>query len=316
MVEPISCPSCGLLQKTAAQYCFDCGSKLTLQPNQNIALCRACNGPLIAGAPFCGSCGSPAQALPSTTPKPEPKPRSKAKPRKSKKLISALVAAPFVLLVGAIVTFSILPSINPISRQLPIEQRAFQDCEELRLYFPGGVSARGASNTGGFIDLDWQENPAAFENNVALDSDGDRIACEAEVQSYASLSCDSKNTNRILAGQKLRELERLLDEHRKAHPDPSQVTAIDALSIRNQIAQVYSELVLVPAPNYAATWWKVVDETMILSKDWSDLVTAYSSGDNNLKLDAEQRIESSEEKLYRTVKLSRERSATILPTCS
>lgn len=227
-----------------------------------------------------------------------------------------LIAAPFVILIGAIATFTLLPGASQNAATLPIQERTFQDCDELRLYFPGGVSARGATNTGGFIDLDWQENPEAFQNNVALDVDGDQIACEVQVASYASLSCESKNTNRILAGQKLRELERWLEDYFVAYPDPSEMAAIDASAVRNEIAQFYAELVDVPAPNYAATWEKVVEETLVLTQDWSDLVAANSSGNRDLKLEAEERISDSGEQLLRTVSLSRERAATILPTCS
>lgn len=312
MVDAISCPSCGILQRTDSQYCLDCGSRVNLQPNPTAELCQVCNASLIAGATFCGSCGAPklAQAPQAQAVKKTPRAR---KPRRFPRV---LIAAPFVILIGAIATFTLLPGAGQNAATLPIEERTFQDCDELRLYFPGGVSARGATNSGGFIDLNWQENPEAFENNAELDVDGDQIACELQVASYASLSCESKNTNRIMAGQKLRELERWLEEYFVAYPDPSEMTAIDASVVRNEIAQFYAELVAVPAPNYAVAWGKVVDETLVLTQDWSDLVTANSNGNSDLKWDAEERISRSGEQLLRTVTVSREGSSKILPTCS
>lgn len=310
MAEPISCPSCGLLQKTAAQYCFDCGSKLAVQPNQNIALCKVCSGALIAGATFCGACGTPVLAThPKIT-----KAKAKTRPRKNKKLISALVAAPFVLLVGAIVTFSILPSINPISNELPIEQRVFQNCQELRLYFRGGVSRETAFNAGGFLDSSWDVIPESYEINKELDFDRDGIACETQVTYYSDLSCETKNANRLLASTRVRELSRWLEQNLDSNRFPDRVTR--HYEIRNEIAQIYANLVSVPAPPQSALWEEVLEKTKILVTDWSDLLKTGGYDSRPSKKPAIESIPETSGALTKTVELARERSGSLLPACN
>ena len=302
------CPHCGYAHSEVEQ---------NVQLGTTESLCQTCGHQNEEFAQFCSVCGqvlSPIKFEPPAqlqTKNPNPQPR-----RQKRRRVLPILGVGLVLSVFGFFIFSFTGQPNSPIVTLPDQESVeYASCDELNAVFPGGIGARGADNKGGYIDGEWLVSDEGFAANKALDSDGDRIACEAEVSSYYLLSCPTKQKDFAQSYALATDLASWLEEN----PDASAAEDVPftrAPELRTGLASFQAEFVQLQLPGQSYFFMAAETANLELMRSWEKVVKGNSSGNDAL---VEEGIESAKYwsgELQRILGLIDQNKESMAPTCS
>lgn len=317
-----SCQLCGRSIGSNSNFCPHCGYahsevEQEVQLGTKESLCPTCGHQNEEFAQFCSVCGqvlSPIKFEPPAqlqTKNPNPQPR-----RQKRRGVLPIFGVGLVLSVFGFFIFSFTGQPNSPIVILPDQELVeYASCDELNAVFPGGIGARGADNKGGYIDYEWIVNDEGYAANQALDSDGDRIACEAEVISYYLLSCQTKQRDFDQSYELATDIASWLAEN----PDVSAAEDVPfsrAPELRTGLASFHAEFLQLQLPGQSYFFMAAEAANLELLRSWSDVVNGNSSGNG---VQTEEGFESARYwsgELQRILSLIEQNKDSIAPTCS
>lgn len=341
-MAPKKCAQCAEPQDGANAFCVFCGSKLeseTTVPADDHRFCGACGTPIGPGNNFCVNCGAPkrgaeirVQTRPSAPLKTETKKSGLSSKRgvidfkrrildlrkrfETKRPSTGTIISALFLIAFFASIFLLVPSSNDPSNENSREAlQSFSSCDELRVEYPGGVGLAGSKNRGGFLAKDWEKDDAVFSAFAALDIDGDRIACELEVEIYRLLPCERQAANYGDALRAFRELAEEFETHLLDFPSAEAVSAADSWDIRNQFAERFRVMGEVERPNDAFAYQAVEDLVGEYFNAWGSISLGYSTGNNDMRVDSAGEVEEIKGRLATTIRVAQSLEATLLPRC-